>query len=181
MANALEQELLSIWPAAPPYDNRATSCANVALAIRDHGLPAKVVLSFNLSAADIAADFTGGLGDSGSDYEGWAICDGNNGTPNLTDKFIRSKVTGSGGSGGSDSGAHTHGLSTNGGAMIRANVAALYWGAAGPSFSYVDKGGFTASSGTGSAASSGLIGDTDSASATENRPAYYELVFLMKV
>jgi hypothetical protein len=70
-------------------------------------IPLKGIICANLSAADIAANFVAGLGTVGT-YVGWAICDGGNGTPNLTDKFIRSKVTGAGATGGADAVAHTH-------------------------------------------------------------------------
>lgn len=149
-------------------------------------LPPGAIIPCNLLTATITADFTGGLGDVGSDYEGWAICDGNNGTPNLANKFIRSKVTGSGGSGGSDSGAHTHGLSANGGAAIYYHAVGddLYLGAdaAVPTFttSHWDQN-IGGSANVANVAATPLVGNTDSASATENRPVYYELVFLMKV
>ena len=44
---------------------------------------------------------------------GWVICDGNNGTPNLTDKFIKASST-AGSTGGSNT--HTHGHTLEGGA-----------------------------------------------------------------
>lgn len=73
-------------------------------------VPPKGIVWANISAADIAAYFTGGLGNTGEAYEGWAICDGNNGTPNLSDRFVRAKVTGAGATGGADTMAHTHAI-----------------------------------------------------------------------
>jgi hypothetical protein len=46
-------------------------------------------------------------GASGAIPSGWVICDGNNSTPNLTDKFIKSTGTASQTGGGTTSGAHT--------------------------------------------------------------------------
>lgn len=39
---------------------------------------------------DPSVDFagTGGLGTVGGEWDGWALCNGNNGTPDLSDKFI---------------------------------------------------------------------------------------------
>lgn len=41
-------------------------------------------------SGDPGVDFTeaGGKGTVGGDWDGWQICNGNNGSPNLTDKFI---------------------------------------------------------------------------------------------
>ncbi len=146
-------------------------------------LPPGAIIPCNLLAATIATDFTGGLGDVGTAYDGWAICDGNNGTPDLSDKFIRHKSTGAGASGGNDSSAHTHSLSNAGGAeIVTIGNNLLCWGVRdGPLFDYVDQGVFTGDTGTGNRNSSPLVGNTDAASATENRPAYYELVYLMRV
>jgi len=35
-----------------------------------------------------STDFTNGKGNVGGEYDGWALCDGNNGTTDLSDKFI---------------------------------------------------------------------------------------------
>jgi len=50
-------------------------------------------------------------GTAGAIPSGWVICDGNNSTPNLTDKFIKSAATAGGTGGSSTTGAHT--LSTS--------------------------------------------------------------------
>jgi hypothetical protein len=46
-------------------------------------------------------------GASGAIPSGWVICDGNNSTPNLTDKFIKSAASANATGGGTTSGAHT--------------------------------------------------------------------------
>lgn len=38
------------------------------------------------------SDFTNGLGDAGTQFEGWALCDGRNGTPDLRGRFIVGKT-----------------------------------------------------------------------------------------
>jgi hypothetical protein len=46
-------------------------------------------------------------GAAGAIPSGWVICDGNNSTPNLTDKFIKSTGTAGGTGGSATTGAHT--------------------------------------------------------------------------
>jgi hypothetical protein len=74
------------------------------------GVPVGVIVFAALSAANIASLFTAGLGNNGDTWEGWAICDGGNGTPNLAGLFVRASVVEAGGTGGTDSGAHTHAI-----------------------------------------------------------------------
>lgn len=74
-------------------------------------VPPKAIVPFNLSSGDITTYFTSGLGNAGSPYENWAICDGANGTPDLRNKFIRSTDGAAGGTGGSDT--HTHTMPTH--------------------------------------------------------------------
>lgn len=180
-------------------DAIADGMADAIATVAGLSIPSGGIIMANLSGTSVTADFTGGLGDTGTDWEGWAICNGSNGTPNLTDKFVRSKVTGAGGTGGSDtnshthtSAAHTHPLSANGGASIwvQTGGAMRITTATGPSFTHTNAValGATGSFG-GTDPSIPLVGDTDSAtpgvtgtpSDTDNKPAYFELVFLMKV
>jgi hypothetical protein len=52
--------------------------------------PPKGIIPCNLTAADIAAEFDAtGLGRAGGPYEWWAICNGLNDTPDLTDLYIK--------------------------------------------------------------------------------------------
>lgn len=70
--------------------------------------PPKAIVPFHLSAGDISTYFSGtGLGINGTPYQNWAICNGNNGTPDMTDKFVRGTAGAAGGTGGSDTHAHT--------------------------------------------------------------------------
>lgn len=65
-------------------------------------LPIGSIVGANLSAADIALYFSSGLGVDGNRWEGWAICDGSNGTPNLDGKWVRYETAEAGGSGNID-------------------------------------------------------------------------------
>lgn len=100
---------------------------------------------------------------------GWLLCDGNNGTPDLRAKFVRGSpaATEAGGTGGED----THTLT----------VAEL------PAHTHA----FTADKTSGSNARVSHVGQTidpqtvttssvGSSSAHENRPAYYQVLFIMK-
>jgi hypothetical protein len=114
---------------------------------------------------------------------GWVLCDGNNGTPNLIAKFVRGINTSStnpSATGGSDTvtlsvdeiPSHTHtwsgGLSNvEGNATTSSSTA--YAGAAG---------GQTRWSGGGSV--TGTNTSVGGGQAHENRPAYYEVAYIMK-
>ena len=101
--------------------------------------------------------------------KGWAVCDGSTGvsqgitspditasTPNLTDKFIRGNATTSGTTSGSDT--HTHTISVGAGSDTDG---------AGSTATIATVGGVASGSGTSDAGST--------------LPAYYTLVFMMKV
>ena len=113
----------------------ATAWANALGAITSWGsaaIPIKLVCPAYLSAGDVSANFDGtGLGITAR-WLGWAICNGNNGTPNLNNVFPRWSTAAAGTTGGADSQAsnvtgavlsgapgigtlaapaHTHGLS----------------------------------------------------------------------
>ena len=94
---------------------------------------------------------------------GWYKCDGTNGTPNLVDKFIRGAAT-SGGSGGSDnaivvSHAHNIGMYT---------FASLGSGDVGRINPY-------------GADTSNIVRSTGVSGTNANIPAYYALIFIMRV
>jgi hypothetical protein len=75
-------------------------------------VPPKTVITAYLDAADISSSFDAtGLGKTGGAYAGWAICNGNNQTPNLNGRFVRINQAGAGALGGSDTiAAHTHAI-----------------------------------------------------------------------
>jgi len=101
---------------------------------------------------------------------GWYKCDGNNGTVNLVNKFIRGAAT-SGGSGGADTHtlieaeipSHTHTLrvSADFGAGNTTNAGANNW--------------------AGAAWRAGAIGSTGGGGAHNNIPAYYALIFIQRI
>lgn len=87
-------------------------------------IPIGLVVFASLSGADIASYSTAGLGNTGQRWDGWAICDGANGTPNLADKFLRANVGAAGATGGSDSSAHTHAIDHDHGSFTSGSEAA---------------------------------------------------------
>ena len=124
----------------------------------DGGVPSGVIAMWHGASAAIPS--------------GWVICDGNNSTPNLTDKFIKSASTAGGTGGGTTTGATT--LST---AQIPAHTHTLDH--------YVS--GDTDHTGTGNRDL--LIGGTWTTSSTggggshthtQDEPVYYALIFIMK-
>lgn len=117
---------------------------------------------------------------------GWALCDGNNGTPNLTSRFIMSipnASTDPGAIGGAishnhDGGSYTAAAHTHSGTTSSSNSKIWiddnsggtdYWGT-----EYTHTHNFTTSSAGG--------GQISGSSAPEsNLPPYYELAFIMKL
>lgn len=102
--------------------------------------------------------------------QGWALCDGANGTPNLTDRFVIHADADSGGTNdvGDTGGAHTHTLSVN---EMPAHthsysVAVMSDGNGNDAGVVVNAGSTTGSTGGGSA--------------HENRPKFYALAYIMK-
>lgn len=132
--------------------------------------------------------------------DGWALCDGGDGRPDLRSKFIRGAASGQnpGGTGGSDSKSlaianlpsHTHTVSgtaaSNGGHTH--NV--LQWAGGAGANQGVDilenavgawRSGFTSSTGAHTHSVSGTAAATGSGTAFDNRPAYYALAFIIKI
>ena len=156
------------------------------------GIPAGVILMWSGTLASIPA--------------GWNLCDGNNGTPNLIAKFVRSIATASteaGSTGGSDSvtltgaqsGTSAHGHSGSGstnstgshnhalGQTTNSNAQGgnKYYNTA--TYGRVDLGKYTESNGTLSHTVSLSVSNASEANASsshENRPAYFELAYIMK-
>jgi len=99
---------------------------------------------------------------------GWNVCDGNNGTPNLTGKFIKAATTAGGTGGSTSTGAHTltiaempsHTHPYEGGS---ASQGGQYWG--------VDR--------YGKALNTSATGGGGSHSHTLE-PVYYALIYIMK-
>lgn len=147
-------------------------------------VPVGCIVSAVLTSAQVAALFdSDGLGKTGR-FQGWQICNGNNGSPDLDATFLRWAVAESGGVGGSDSSAHTHAagdlvanirVSAASGKILAESIAHDF-----TSDAEVALGGITDVAGS-SANATVIDGTTDAASATDNRPAYYELVPLLRV
>lgn len=134
--------------------------------------------------------------------DGFLLCNGGSGTPNLTDRFIVGTVTDAGGNydvgdvGGTTSNAHTHTASAAGHALTKAEMPAhshisgiaWYSGAYGTgsiantnipagSNSVYSLSPNTQSVGSNAAHTHGV---TVNAKSLDNRPPYYALAFIMK-
>lgn len=187
-------------------------------------VPPKGIVMCNLSAQDVADYFDAtGLGLVRKLYEGWAICNGSNGTPSLDGKFPRFEVASAGTTGGSDSASHTHAIDhdhgsfTSGAGSAHTHSVGLTADATYTGDSKVLTDGATEVHMTGESTAPGsrmlyeisnagaawtsnyassmtsesahthstdvpaLTGTSGAASASDNRPAYFELVPLMRL
>lgn len=121
-------------------------------------------------------------GSIGSVPSGWYLCDGNNSTPDLRNRFIVGagstySVAGTGGSADAIVVSHTHTLTDPGHAHSYNR----------DSLDVLDGGPFTRRSGTGadanttSSVTTGIsIGTTGSSGTNANLPPYYALAYIMK-
>lgn len=114
---------------------------------------------------------------------GWALCDGNNGTPNLTDRFVVG--AGSTYTVGAVGGEATHTLTTEELPSHNHNLYAWSSSGSGGSHDYlssVSGGQVKISRGQVSLSSSDeIIRSTGGGVAHENRPPYYALAYIMKL
>jgi hypothetical protein len=124
---------------------------------------------------------------------GWALCDGNNGTPNLVNKFIRCSGSGDDGTtGGSDLTVHSHGGSVLGHTLTIAEIPPHVHGVNNVAILRSESGGddggssrifkieniSTTSQGSGNTHNHGL---TINSQFIDNRPAFYQLMAIMKL
>lgn len=147
------------------------------------------------NASDIATNTPSGIivlwsGAISNIPTGWVICDGNNGTPDLTDRFIIHADADSGGTNdvGDTGGEHSHTLteaelpSHNHGLGNHTHTfSKVSEGIQGNSNNYVTHA--TTYGSVSSQTTSAASGNTDNAgsgSAHENRPKYYALAYIMK-
>jgi len=138
-------------------------------------IPAGATLANNGTATGIVP--TGMIsmwhGAAGAIPTGWVICDGANGTPNLTDKFIKSAATAGATGGSATTGAHTLSIAempahTHFRTPYTPGVSAAYAATAYNSF-------FDSVSGTTSS-----TGDGGSHTHPQSEPIYFALIFIMK-
>lgn len=143
-------------------------------------MPIGTILIYNGSGIANVATRSIQLGDDGSDtisMAGWYVCNGNASTPNLLNKFIRSESA-SGNTGGEDTHtltesempSHTHGYS---------NKSLYYDGASETPGRW--SGAQNAGSGIKIIGDCPTIANTGGGSAHENKPAYYSLIFIIRM
>lgn len=180
---------------APMVDDKGRITQVWAGLLRDYMIGLKAerapgrVEMFYLSAADVAdvtkfvqAGATAGLGVG--DYLGWAICNGNNGTPAPGATFPRFSVTAAGTTGGSDSSAHTHAPGTYHATIIDDGTdKCSLRGEASADWTATKKFDATTLAADATVRNYGvpLVGASGAASATDNRPAFFSWVPLMRV
>ena len=129
-------------------------------------------------AADIAAAVPSGIismwhGAASAIPSGWVICDGNNSTPNLTDKFIKSAAAAGATGGSATTGAHTLSI-----AEMPAHTHGSQPYAPGPTAAYVASAYntfFDVPSGTTSSTGGG-----GSHTHPQSEPIHFALIFIMK-
>jgi len=144
-------------------------------------------------------------GNTGNVPGGWLLCDGNNGTPNLLNRFVvgAGSTYTVGSTGGSDTvtltsnniPAHPHGVGTvatsSSGTHTHttSNYALAVYGSISGAFgpgsnaSFLTGGGNSTTSSVANhthTVSGGTISSTGGGSAHENRPAFRALVYIMK-
>lgn len=106
---SLESDLVGIFTGAPlTATEAAQQIAGAIAANSGAALPPKAIIFCNLSYSDLLTYFATGGGLGIGPYAGMALCNGNNGTPNLADRFPRMVTGAAGGTGGSDAVAHDH-------------------------------------------------------------------------
>jgi len=125
---------------------------------------------------------------------GWAICDGNVGTPNLIDRFVRcvpNSSTDPGATGGStthvllEAELASHGHSFSEGAHIHTNTSVVRGtqnnGSGSPDIQQVLGGSADAGIQSTGNTTGATINNAGSDTAHENEPAHFEIAYIMKV
>jgi len=123
---------------------------------------------------------------------GWAICDGNNGTPNMLGRFARSVDNGTtdpGATGGQDSltvstaqlPSHTHTITLDAVGDHNHPVPGYKQGWSGNDYYRPTGGGSDWVSNQASHSHSLIVQSVGGGSVSENRPAYHEVAYIMKL
>ena len=150
-------------------------------------VPPRAIIPANLSAANIAAEFDAtGLGRVGGPYQWWAVCNGNNSTPNLAGLFVRGSVTAAGGTGGSATSGASSAANSGSGGNDNTGSWGPYTGAPDATVAVQSGAGTTVATDTHThavdshfhtqAAHTHTIAHTH-----ESTPPYHDLVYLMRV
>ena len=162
------------------------------------------VMSFSAPSAFVSGMIILWSGNTNNIPSGFVLCDGNNGTPNLTDRFVvgAGAAYSPGASGGSSSTtlstsqlpAHNHSASSSSSVTDSGHVHSTSFdgkkyfpGGGSTSIGFGGAGGYPADVFSMNSQTTGIsvnttttIGNTGSGSAIENRPPYYALCYIMK-
>jgi hypothetical protein len=146
--------------------------------------PVGVCVDAELTAAQVALYFDDtGLGRPSHPYVGWAIRNGKNSTRDAGGKFARWSTSAAGATGGSDSSAHTHDAGTL--ATRFAMDGSHAFGVAATTFFTATQQKAVpnawAAGSWGGIGAPPVFGSTGAPDATDNRPAFLEVVPLQRV
>jgi len=136
----------------------------VAARLAAQGIPAGLIAMWHGTIGNIPA--------------GWVICDGNNGTPNLLDKFVKSvptAATNPGSTGGTKQPSHTQPthVHPNNFSIPAHSEESIQLGEGG----YVSAAAYPA---THPISGSVLAGGNDAIAIADHEPPFYEVAFIMK-
>jgi len=187
----------------PRFAMGSVPYALMTTAVADGSVGANQIASGAIDTTHIATGLglvpSGGIimwsGSVGTIPSGWALCDGTQATPNLSNRFVRGSAT-PGTTGGTDTysltesqlPAHQHGFTTDTDGVhfhgMEKSITGVNNSNSGPSqlaggSNAPDEHARTADAGSHS--HSGTTSAIGSDAAIDNRPAYYELAFIMKL
>jgi microcystin-dependent protein len=124
--------------------------------------------------------------------DGWILCDGNNGSPDLRNRFLKGSANyndGAGATGGQDTVTlstsqlpnHTHSTDYHSSGNHSHSITVLQW--PGGSEDCVENSGIGYGTSTDGSHSHGSTrtNDTGGSGSIENRPHYYEVAFIYKI
>jgi hypothetical protein len=158
------------------YDFYGDDYSNITFGVTAKGgslLPVGTIIMYNGSGIANVSSRSSQIGDDGSDtitMEGWYVCNGNASTPDLMDKFIRSESS-AGNTGGEDS----HTLTTSEIPSHRHQIRGYNVQNANKSMETIVDDDRTDNVQTD------YTEYTGGGSAHENRPAYYSLIFIIRM